>query len=258
MEPGSHVVEVGAGLGSLTVALAGAGAEVVAVELDRALVPALTEAVADFRNVRIEAADAVRADWEALLPGPGPWSMVANLPYNVAVPVVMRALETEPRIERLLVMVQREVGQRLAAGPGDQEYGAVSVRAAYFAESKVIRRVAPTVFWPQPRVESVLVSLVRRPPPLDVDQAALWQVIAEAFAQRRKTMRNAVIRLGVPLDQAESVLAAAGISPSARAEELNLPAFGALARALPPEVGRKNHRNGGQSSKGPPERQSRA
>ena len=118
MGPESWVVEVGAGLGSLTVALAKTGANVVAVELDRDLVSALDEVVGDLERVRVEAADALRLDWRATLPEPGPWVMVANLPYNVAVPVVMRALDEEPRIERFLVMVQREVGERLAAGPG--------------------------------------------------------------------------------------------------------------------------------------------
>jgi 16S rRNA (adenine1518-N6/adenine1519-N6)-dimethyltransferase len=233
--PGDHVVEVGAGLGSLTVALAAAGAEVVAVELDRALLRALAEAVEGRSPVRIVAADAVRVDWGELLGGGQSWVMVANLPYNVAVPVVMRALELEPRIERFLVMVQREVGERLAAGPGEEHYGAVSVRVAYRAEAKVVRRVAPTVFWPQPRVESVLVSLVRRPPPVEVDEGPLWRVVREAFAQRRKTVRAALVRLGLDRAQAEAILAAGGIPPNSRAEELGLEAFARLARSLPPE-----------------------
>ena len=234
--PGSWVVEVGAGLGSLTIALAETGADVVAVELDPMLVSALDEAVGDRGRVRVELADALRVDWATLLPEKGPWVMVANLPYNVAVPVVMRALEKEPRIERFLVMVQREVGERLAAASGDPEYGAVSVRVAYFAQAKVIRRVPPTVFWPRPNVESVLVSLVRRPPPVEADREALWGVIRESFAQRRKTMRNAVIRLGLPAGDAERVLEEAEIPASARAEELGLDAFARLATALPPEV----------------------
>src|SRR5439155_6073650 len=133
----------------------------------------------------LEVADAMTADWSRLLPGPGPWAMVANLPYNVAVPVVLGTLDLEPRIERLLVMVQREVGQRLAAPPRSEQYGAVSLRVAYRAEAAVIRRISKTVFWPQPNVESVLVSLVRRPPPVEVDEAALWRLVREAFAQRR-------------------------------------------------------------------------
>jgi 16S rRNA (adenine1518-N6/adenine1519-N6)-dimethyltransferase len=236
--PGDGVVEVGAGLGSLTVALADVAANLVAVEIDRKLVPALQEVVGDRPGVRVEVASALNADWAALLSEPGPWIMVANLPYNVAVPVVLHALETEPRITRLLVMVQREVGERLAAGPGDPQYGAVSLKVAYRAEARVIRRVRPSVFWPQPKVASVLVSMVRRPPPVEVDEASLWRVVGEAFAQRRKTMRGALIRLGVDRSEAETVLAGCEISPSARPEELGLEAFACLARSLPTGSGR--------------------
>ncbi len=239
--PGDHVVEIGAGMGSLTSALAGSGASVVAVELDRALLPALQEVLGTRANVRVELADALRVNWRELLPGPGPWAMVANLPYNVAVPVVLRALELEPRIDRFLVMVQREVGERLAAGPGDPEYGAVSLRVAYRASAKVVRAVSPSVFWPRPNVESVLVSLVRRPPPVQADEAALWRLLSESFAQRRKTMRNALVRLGVPRDRAEGLLMEAGIVPATRPEELGLEDFARLARSLPRQV-RNLHR----------------
>jgi 16S rRNA (adenine1518-N6/adenine1519-N6)-dimethyltransferase len=137
VRPGSRVLEVGAGLGSLTMALAEAGADVVALEVDPKLVPALSEAVAPFGNrVRVVVADAMDADWAAILgPEGAEWAMVANLPYNVATPVVVRALESEPRIRRLLVMVQREVGERLAARPGDGQFGGVSLRVAYWAEA---------------------------------------------------------------------------------------------------------------------------
>jgi 16S rRNA (adenine1518-N6/adenine1519-N6)-dimethyltransferase len=227
------VVEVGAGLGSLTVALARAGAHVVAVELDRSLVPALEEALGPSASVRIEVADALRADWGELLDGPGPWKLVANLPYNVAVPVVLRALELEPRIERLLVMVQREVGERLAAGPGEDQYGAVSLRVAYRAVASAVRRVPRTVFWPQPNVDSVLVSMVRHPPPVRIEEERLWPVVREAFAQRRKTIRNALVRLGLDRDEALALLERCGIGASARPEELGLPEFACLAAWIP-------------------------
>ena len=227
------MVEVGAGLGSLTVALAGAGAEeVVAVELDRRLVAPLAEVAGSLPGVRIEVADAVTADWgEVLGRRPGSWKMVANLPYNVAVPVVMRALDTEPRIERLLVMVQREVGERLAARPGDEQYGAVSLRVAYRATAEVVRRVPRTVFWPQPNVDSVLVSMVRHAPPVAVEEEALWTVVREAFSQRRKTMRGALVRLGFQAERAGEALRSCEIDPRARPEELGLEAFACLAEA---------------------------
>ena len=158
--------------------------------------------------------------------------MVANLPYNVAVPVVLGTLDLEPRIERLLVMVQREVGQRLAAPPRSEQYGAVSLRVAYRAEAAVIRRISKTVFWPQPNVESVLVSLVRRPPPVEVDEAALWRLVREAFAQRRKTMRGALVRLGLTAAHAVETLEACGIDPRARPEELGLPEFACLVNRI--------------------------
>ncbi len=230
--PGARVLEIGAGLGSLTAALAAAGAAVTAVELDRALVPALEEVAAALEGVRVVLADALQADWGALLEG-GPWAVVANLPYNVAVPVVLRLLDEEPRVERMLVMVQREVGERLAAVPGHPHYGAVSLRVAWRAEARVVRRVPRTVFWPEPNVESVLVEIRRRPAPAGVDEARLFQVIRVAFAERRKTMRNALVRLGMSRGEAEAALVRCGIRPEARPEELDVAAFATLAAEVP-------------------------
>ena len=229
MSAGGHVLEVGAGVGSLTTVLAGTGAEVVAVEVDPRLVPALREVTEPHRNVRVVIADAVSADWKELLPGPGPWTVVANLPYNVAVPVVMRLLREEPRVDRMLVMVQREVGERLAAGPGDQPFGAVSLRVAYRAHARVVRSIARSVFWPPPNVDSVLVSLVRRPSPEPPEEGALFRVIEEAFSQRRKTMRGALVRLGLDRPAAERALAACRVDPSSRPEQLGLSEFACLA-----------------------------
>jgi 16S rRNA (adenine1518-N6/adenine1519-N6)-dimethyltransferase len=228
---GGHVLEVGAGLGSLTTVLAGTGAEVVAVEVDPRLVPALREVTEAHENVRVVGADAVSADWGELLSGPGPWTVVANLPYNVAVPVVMRLLKEEPRVDRMLIMVQREVGERLAAGPGDSQFGGVSLRVAYRADAHVVRSVARSVFWPRPNVDSVLVSLVRRPPPVAAEEAPLFRVIEEAFSQRRKNMRGAMVRLGLDRPAAEGALAACGVDPSARPEQLGLVEFACLTEA---------------------------
>lgn len=232
MGEGDRVLEIGAGLGSLTVALAGAGAEVLAIELDRGLVPALRE-VAEPLGVRVAVADAMAADWAAVL-GSGPWAMVSNLPYNVAVPVVMRLLEEAPEVDPLVVMVQREVGERLAAGPGEEAYGSVSARVAYRAEARLVRRVPASVFWPRPRVESVIVRLDRRPPAVDVPAERLFPVIEEGFAQRRKTMRNALVRLGLSPAEAAAALEACGVEPSARAESLGLEQFACLAERVGP------------------------
>jgi len=212
---GARVVEVGPGAGSLTVALLDAGARVLALEVDRHIVPVLEDATAG-RDVDIVVADAMTVDWPALL-GDATWAMVANLPYNVATPLLLRALESAAMIDRYLVMVQREVGERLAASVGDGAYGAVSVKVAYYATAKVVGRVPPTVFLPPPKVESALVELVRRPPPPVRDRERLFALVNAGFATRRKTLRNALA--GAVTDAA---FAAANIDPGARAETLSL------------------------------------
>jgi 16S rRNA (adenine1518-N6/adenine1519-N6)-dimethyltransferase len=213
--PGDKVVEIGAGLGSLTRALEETGAEVTAVEVDRHLVPLLRENVT---SAQVVEADAMTLDWHALL-GDDRWVLVANLPYNVATPLVADLLDTVPQIERMLVMVQREVGERLAAHVGDEQYGAVSVKVAYWADAKVVGRVPATVFLPQPKVESVLVSIVRREPAAPVDFA----LVRAGFGQRRKMLRGALRGL---VD--DEVFACAGVRPEARAEELDVAAWGRL------------------------------
>ena len=231
--PGDHVVEIGAGLGSLTRALAETGADVLAIELDRELIPALEESVDGLDAVRVLAADAMRFGWlEAL--GGDDWILAGNLPYNVATPLVLETLARAPRIRRLVVMVQREVGERLAAGPGDEGYGAPSVRVAYRARPAILRRVPPAVFWPRPGVESIVVALDRRErPPVDVDEARLWRVVDAGFAERRKTMRNALRRLGLGVEEADRALAESGVEPAARAETLSLEDFARIAEAVP-------------------------
>jgi len=225
VEPGTRVVEVGPGVGSLTVALADAGATVLAVELDRHLLPALHEVVAG-RAVEVVQADALTVDWTALLAGA--WTMVANLPYNVATPVVLRALECAPMINRYLVMVQAEVGHRLAAQVGDDAYGAVSVKVAYYAEARLVGTVSPNVFVPKPKVESALVRLERRSePPVAVgDDERMFSLVRAGFATRRKTLRRALDGL---VD--ERTFARAGIDPTARAETLDLAAWARLSDA---------------------------
>jgi 16S rRNA (adenine1518-N6/adenine1519-N6)-dimethyltransferase len=182
-------------------------------------------------RAEIAIADALEVDWSVLLADRGPWACVSNLPYNVAVPVVVRVLEEAPGVDRLLVMVQREVGERLAAGPGDEQYGAVSVKVAYYAEAAVVGLVPPTVFVPRPKVDSVLVQMRRRPaPPVTVpSEAALFTLVRAGFAQRRKMLRRALAPvLG---DRAEAVLTGAGVEPTARAEVLGLEEWAAVARS---------------------------
>ncbi|HVH53516.1 MAG TPA: 16S rRNA (adenine(1518)-N(6)/adenine(1519)-N(6))-dimethyltransferase RsmA [Actinomycetota bacterium] len=228
---GDRALEVGPGLGSLTVALAATGAHVLAVELDRTLVPALREVLAPHRLVRLEVGDALKMDWDAVLPA-GDWTMVSNLPYNVAVPLLVDMLNRAPRITEYLVMVQREVGERLTAQPGDDAYGAASVRVAYRARAELVRRVPADVFWPRPKVESVTVRLTPRPAPVDADRAALFRVVDEGFAERRKTMGNALRRLGLDASSAARVLSESRVEPDIRAERLGLPEFARIAETL--------------------------
>lgn len=230
---GDHVVEVGAGLGSLTLALAATGAHVRAIEFDRTVLPALREVTADVELIEVVAADATRIDWAAELGGDEPWTLCANLPYNVSVNVVLAVLERAPSVNRLVVMVQREVGERFLAGAGDPEYGPASLRVAYHARAELVRSVAPSVFWPRPKVASVVVRLERLPhPPVDVDPVLLWRVVDAGFAQRRKSIRSAVVRLGADPGRADDLLRANGIDPRARAEQLSLAELARLAEAL--------------------------
>jgi 16S rRNA (adenine1518-N6/adenine1519-N6)-dimethyltransferase len=226
---GDRVLEIGPGLGSLTLALADTGASVHALELDRHLFPPLQEVAGDRPNVTLEHGDALTYDFAGNLEGSG-WVCVSNLPYNVAAPVVLRMLEEAPQVARMLVMVQREVGERLAASPRSDAYGAVSVKVAYYADARVVGSVPATVFVPRPKVESALVRLVRRPsPPVEVPSTELlFDLIRAAFATRRKMLRRALRPvLGA---RTEAVLTAAGIAPSDRAESLALDEWAALAR----------------------------
>jgi len=207
---------------------------VVAVEIDRRLVPILREQVRSRQvpagTVDVVEADALRLSWPELLSGAARWRMVANLPYNVATPLVIRALEEAPSISELLVMVQREVGERIAARPGDQAYGAVSVKVAYWGYATLVGRVPPAVFHPAPRVESVLVRIARRAAvavdPMSVPYERLVAVIGAGFAQRRKMLRSSLRgRVG------PGAFAASGVRPEARAEELGVEDWGRLSAA---------------------------
>lgn len=230
--PAERVLEVGPGVGSLTLALAEAAAEVVALELDRHLLPVLEDVLAGNPGVRVVHGDALRVDYDTLL-APGPWCMVSNLPYNVATPLLARLLDDVPRLGRLVVMVQKEVAERLAAPPGTRPCGAISVKVSYHATARVVGVVPPTVFVPRPAVDSAVVVFERRgAPPVEVPSAERLFTLARAgFAQRRKTLRQALrVLLG---DGAGDVLASAGLDPGARAETLGLEQWAALARAAP-------------------------
>ena len=226
------VVEVGPGLGSLTLALLPVVARVVAVEVDPALAAALPDTVAALAPDLADRLDVVPADALTLtgLPGPPPTALVANLPYNVSVPVLLRFLECFPTIERVLVMVQLEVAQRLAAQPGTKAYGIPSVKAAWYAQVRLAGLVPRSVFWPVPNVDSGLVALTRRDPPATTaTRADVFACIDAAFAQRRKTLRAALAGWAGSAARAEAILRAAGIDPSLRGERLGVEEFAAIA-----------------------------
>jgi 16S rRNA (adenine1518-N6/adenine1519-N6)-dimethyltransferase len=227
---GDRVLEIGAGLGSLTFALRERECSVLAVEIDRRLVGILEGAVADDPDVQVVAGDALDVDFDALL-GAGPWRCVSNLPYNVATPVVIRLLEEVPSVTSGLVMVQREVAERLVAAPGTPAYGAASVRVAYYADARIVGMVPRAVFVPVPKVDSALVELVRRDtPPVDVpSRARLFQLVRAGFAHRRQMLRRTL--RPVLGERTTSVLTDADVDPRARAESLGLPEWAALARA---------------------------
>jgi len=224
VQPGDRVVEVGAGLGSLTLALAEAGARVTAIEVDKHLLPILRDVVAS-HDVTVVAADALAVDWPALL-GDEPAALVANLPYNIATPLVLEVLEHALGIERMLVMVQLEVGERLAAGPGTKAYGIPSVKRAWWADAAVVGKVPPTVFIPKPRVDSALVEIVRHAPVGTEDErAATFALVEAGYGQRRKMLRRSLAGLADP-----ARIDAAGLRPEARAEELTVTDWLRLAR----------------------------
>ncbi|MHA6623469.1 16S rRNA (adenine(1518)-N(6)/adenine(1519)-N(6))-dimethyltransferase RsmA [Pseudonocardia sp. DLS-67] len=236
LAPDDVVVEVGPGLGSLTLALLPAVRAVHAVEIDPVLAGRLAATVADRApaladRLTVTAADALglRA---ADLPGPAPTALVANLPYNVGVPVVLHLLAELPQLRRGLVMVQSEVAERLAAAPGGRTYGVPSAKLAWFAAARRAGPVPRAVFWPVPNVDSGLLAFERREPPPG-DRETVFRLIDTAFAQRRKALRSGLAgRAGSPA-AAEAALRAAGIDPLARAETLSVGDFARLATALP-------------------------
>jgi 16S rRNA (adenine1518-N6/adenine1519-N6)-dimethyltransferase len=225
--PDDHVVEIGAGLGSLTLALAETGATITAIEVDHGVATALRQVVDGLANVTVVEADALRLDWQALLAGSPRWVLVANLPYNVATPLVCDLLDGVPAIQRMLVMVQREVADRLCAAARTPAYGAVSVKVAYWANARIAGLVPANVFVPKPNVESALAEITRRADPATAaDASTMFSLVRAAFGHRRKMLRRSLADVVTP-----AVFDAAGIDGQRRPEELDVVEWGRLADA---------------------------
>lgn len=222
------VLEIGAGAGSLSLGLAATAGRVVAVEFDRALIPVLRAAVGGLDAVEIFEADALTLDYGAI----EATKLVANLPYNIATPLVLKVLEEAPSIRTLAVMTQKEAGQRLAAVPGSKAYGAPSVLVAYSATARVAARVSRRAFYPVPNVDSVIVRLDRRAAEPPVPREPFARIVRAAFAQRRKTLRNNLTPVAGSATKAEAWIIKAGLDPGARAETVDLDGFVALAESL--------------------------
>ncbi|MBK0422543.1 16S rRNA (adenine(1518)-N(6)/adenine(1519)-N(6))-dimethyltransferase RsmA [Leucobacter sp. CSA2] len=244
VEAGDRVIEVGPGLGSLTLGITETGADVTAVEIDhrlaeelpataRAMQPGVfpTDGPARLRVIRSDALE-ITAEQLAALPA-APEVLVANLPYNVSVPILMHFLELIPELRAGLVMVQAEVGYRVAAGPGSKEYGAPSAKAAWYGEWRIAGKVSRQIFWPVPGVDSVLVGYERRAEPRgsEAERALTFELVNAAFAQRRKMLRQALQPVLGDTSRTVGVLEAAGVAPTARAEQLGIEDFLAICRA---------------------------
>ncbi len=234
--PQDVVLEVGPGLGSLTLGLLEVAQRVVAVEVDPLLAGRLPATIAEFAPERAAALEVVLGDAMRIetIPGPAPTALVANLPYNVSVPVLIHVLALLPSLERGLVMVQAEVADRLAAGPGSKVYGIPSVKAAWFADLRRAGAIGRNVFWPAPNVDSGLVAWRRcEPPSTTATRAQVFAVVDAAFAHRRKQIRAALRPLAGSSEAAEEALVQAGVDPTARGEVLTVADFARIAEGIP-------------------------
>jgi 16S rRNA (adenine1518-N6/adenine1519-N6)-dimethyltransferase len=225
-----HVVEIGAGLGSLTLALAETGARITAIEIDHGIAPVLRDVVKDLPNVSVVVGDALELDWNEIIPPESKAVVVANLPYNVATPLVADLLDAIPQISRFVVMVQKEVALRLASSVGSSDYGAISVKVAYWATARVLGDVPPSVFIPRPKVTSSIIEITRRETPAvgpHIAPQQLFKVIRTGFGQRRKMLRRSLAAIATPEN-----FVLAGVSPEARPEELDVLQWGRLATEI--------------------------
>ena len=232
LTPGEPVLEVGPGIGTLTQGLAQSGADVTAIELDRRLLDVLDTTLASYDNVRIVHGDVLKLDVATIM-NHKPFKVVANLPYYITTPIIMSLLESKLPIERLVVMVQKEVALRMVAKPGTKDYGALSVAVQYYTEPDIVLDVPPKSFLPAPAVtSSVIRCVLRDKPPVDViDEKLFFRVVKAGFAQRRKTFSNTMKTTGLSRDRIEELLAKANIDGQRRGETFTLQEFADVANA---------------------------
>lgn len=234
VRPGEQVLEIGPGLGSLTLALLEAGAAVTAVEIDPRLAGALEQTVTEYLPQGAASLVVLNQDALDLLPGElsAPSALVANLPYNVSVPVLLHVLAEFPSIQQVVVMVQKEVAQRLVAPPGSRTYGSPSVKLAWYGKARMAGRVGPKVFWPEPNVDSALVELAVQAPPGSPElREATFDLVDAAFLQRRKMIRSSLREALGGEAAAGAVMKEAGVEPTSRPERLSVEDFMRLAEA---------------------------
>ena len=232
VRPGEAVLEVGPGIGTLTQGLAEAGAAVTAVELDRRLLEVLGKTLAGYDNVRVIHGDILKIDISREI-NQESYKLVANLPYYITTPIIMKFLEERLPVELLVTMVQKEVAERMVAKPGGKDYGALSVAVQYYTEPEIMFIVPPQAFIPPPAVESAVIRCtIRTAPPVSVvSEKMFFRVVKAAFAQRRKTLANALKAAGLAKEELAQVLAQAGVDGGRRGEQLSLTEFAAIANA---------------------------
>ncbi len=243
LEESDWVLEIGPGLGALTTLMAQVAKRVVAMEIDRDLVAILEELIQEPR-IKIVEGDALALDWAELLQGAGwqgePLKLVANLPYYLTTPLIMKALESDLPFVDVVVMVQREVADRILADPASKDYGVLSLAVQYYAQPSLVLKVPRTVFMPAPNVDSAVVHLQPRPPQVEAPKEQLFEVIRASFQQRRKTVRNAlkplVAEWGLSSEDLDRALAAVQLEPTIRGERLSLEDFNRLTKELMKEV----------------------
>ncbi|NLY66862.1 MAG: 16S rRNA (adenine(1518)-N(6)/adenine(1519)-N(6))-dimethyltransferase RsmA [Tissierellia bacterium] len=233
-----YVLEIGPGIGTLTEELALNAKKVVAVEIDRNLLPILDYTLSNYDNVEIVEGDILKINIHDLIDeklNGGPIKVVANLPYYVTTPIIARLIEEDLNIESITVMVQKEVAQRIVAPPGNKQYGSLTVFVNFYSDPEILLSVPKTVFMPQPKVDSAVIRLNMKEPPVDIDKKLFFKIVKAAFGQRRKTILNSLSNreLGLDKEQVKELLERSNISPKARAENLKIEDFIKICQTIP-------------------------